>query len=76
MTQTITSVRLPVELNEQLERVAKQIHRNKSFVIRELIETYLEDLKDAYDADSIMKRIASGETKTVAWEEIRDELED
>lgn len=40
------AVRLPKELEKQLERVAKKTHRSKSYYIRKALEQFLEDRED------------------------------
>lgn len=40
------AVRLPKELEEQLEKVAHETHRSKSYYIRKALEQYLEDRED------------------------------
>lgn len=40
------AVRLPKELETQLERVAHETHRSKSYYIRKALEQFLEDRED------------------------------
>ena len=40
------AVRLPKELEAQLERVASETHRSKSYYIRKALEHFLEDRED------------------------------
>lgn len=43
-----TSFRLPSELEQRLDTLAKQTGRTKTYYLRELIETGLKDLEDRY----------------------------
>lgn len=43
---TAVSVRLSEKLAKELEKVAKATERPKTFLIREAIETYLEEYSD------------------------------
>ena len=40
------AVRLPKELEMQLDRVASETHRSKSYYIRKALEQFLEDRED------------------------------
>ncbi|KAF0118414.1 MAG: DNA-binding domain-containing protein [bacterium] len=43
---TAISVRLPKELSEQLESIAKETERPRSFIIQKALECYIEDYAD------------------------------
>ncbi len=43
MAQTITSIRLPDELREKVEGLARATGRSKSFLMQEAIEHYVEN---------------------------------
>ena len=45
MTTSI-SVRLPPDLADQLDRIAKETERSKSFVIQKALEAYIEEYAD------------------------------
>jgi RHH-type rel operon transcriptional repressor/antitoxin RelB len=40
------SIRIPDELAEQLEGVAKETDRTRSYIIQKALESYLEDIAD------------------------------
>ncbi|OIN96126.1 MAG: DNA-binding protein [Deltaproteobacteria bacterium CG1_02_45_11] len=44
--RTAISVRLPKELSEQLESIAKETERPRSFIIQKALEYYIEDYAD------------------------------
>lgn len=43
---TAISVRLPKELAEQLDGIAKETERPRSFIIQKALESYIEDFAD------------------------------
>jgi RHH-type rel operon transcriptional repressor/antitoxin RelB len=43
---TALSVRLPKELSEQLNSIAKETERPRSFIIQKALESYIEDYAD------------------------------
>jgi RHH-type rel operon transcriptional repressor/antitoxin RelB len=45
MTTSI-SIRLPPDLADQLDRIAKETERSKSFVIQKALEAYMEEYAD------------------------------
>lgn len=44
------SVRLPKEMEERIEKLARITKRPKSFFVKEALASYLEDMEDYYDA--------------------------
>ena len=46
----MTSVRLPENIDLQLEKLCSLTKRSKSFYIKEALTTYLEDIGDQYIA--------------------------
>ncbi len=43
---TALSVRLPKELSERLDNMAKETERPRSFIIQKALESYIEDYAD------------------------------
>jgi RHH-type rel operon transcriptional repressor/antitoxin RelB len=43
---TAISIRLPDDLAKQLDNIAKEIERSRSFIIQKALESYLEDYAD------------------------------
>jgi RHH-type rel operon transcriptional repressor/antitoxin RelB len=43
---TAVSVRLPKALAEQLDTIAKEIERPRSYIIQKALESYIEDYAD------------------------------
>lgn len=72
------ALRLPPEIEDRLEALAKQTGRSKSFYARQAILEHLDDLEDIYLAESRMKQLAEGKSSTVSIAELvaKYELED
>lgn len=50
------AVRLPRELEDQLEELAKTTKRSKSYYVREALEQYLEDYSDYLRAIAVLEK--------------------
>ncbi len=64
------AIRLPAEIEERLEKLAKATGRTKTFYAREAILEYLDDLEDLYLAEQRLADIRSGKTETIPLEEV------
>ncbi len=71
-------IRLPEEIEQRLEALAKRTGRTKTYYAREAILEHLEDLEDIYLAESRLEEILSGRSKTIPLETLIKEhgLED
>lgn len=69
------SLRLPDELGERLQALAKNTGRSKTYYITEAIKLHLEDLEDIYIAERMIERVRSGKEEIVSSEEVRKSLE-
>jgi len=67
------SIRLDPLIEQRLDHLAAQTGRAKSYYLRELIESGLDDLEDFYLADSAMERVRRGE-KILDAAQVRKEL--
>ena len=47
---TAISVRLPKELADQLDSIAKETERPRSFIIQKALDAYIEDFSDLHVA--------------------------
>jgi len=65
------SIRLPDELVEQLENVARDTERSRSFIVQRAIESYLEDYADLQVA---LDRLRDKSDRTVSGDELRKSL--
>lgn len=64
------SISLPAELEERLERLAKETGRTKTDYAREAILTYLEDLEDAEAAEKAIDEFEKSGEKAIPLEEV------
>lgn len=64
------ALRLPEDIENRLERLAKATGRSKSFYAREAILEHLDDLEDLYLAEQRLLDIRTGRTQTVPLEDL------
>jgi RHH-type rel operon transcriptional repressor/antitoxin RelB len=65
------SVRLPKEMEERIERLAKSTRRPKSFFIKEALANYLDDMEDYYE---VLKRRSDPNRELITIEELEAAL--
>ena len=68
------ALRLPEDIERRLEALARRSGRSKSFYAREAILEHLDNLEASYLSDEILKRVESGEEKTLTLDELEREL--
>jgi RHH-type rel operon transcriptional repressor/antitoxin RelB len=66
------ALRLPAEVENRLDALAKSTKRTKSFYAREAIIEYLDDLEDLYIAEKRLIDHRAGKTKSVTLEEVME----
>lgn len=54
------ALRLPTEINERLEALAKATGRTKSYYAREAILEHLDDLEDIYLGEKTLEQVRRG----------------
>lgn len=64
------AIRLPAEIEDRLDALAKATGRTKTFYAREAILEYLDDLEDLYLAEQRLTDIRAGKTETVPLDEL------
>jgi RHH-type rel operon transcriptional repressor/antitoxin RelB len=64
------AIRLPAEIEDRLEALAKATGRTKTYYAREAILEYIDDLEDVYLAEKRLEDIRSGRKKTVPLEKV------
>lgn len=69
-----TSIRLPPELEQRLNRLAAITGRSKAFYLREMIEQGLDDLEDYYLASEVMERLRKGQERVYSAFDVRKDL--
>ena len=65
------SIRLPDELVEQLENVARDTERSRAFIVQRGIEFYLEDYADLQVA---LDRLRDKSDRIISGDELRKSL--
>jgi len=68
------AIRLPTEIEQRLDALAKATGRSKSFYIREALMEHLDDLEDVYLAERRLEDIRSGRARTYSLEEVERAL--
>ncbi|AHK78802.1 CopG family transcriptional regulator [Ectothiorhodospira haloalkaliphila] len=68
------AVRLPPEIEQRLEALAKATGRTKSYYAREAILEHLDDLEDIYMAEKALTQVRRGEMKTHSLEDVERDL--
>lgn len=64
------AIRLPADIEQRLDALAKATGRTKTFYAREAILQYLDDLEDAYLAENAYKRFKESGEKSIPLEEV------
>ncbi|GAB6888062.1 hypothetical protein JCM13304A_15600 [Desulfothermus okinawensis JCM 13304] len=70
----VTTIRLPEQLNLRLSRLAQATKRPKSYFIREALERVLEDLEDAYLAETEYEEFLKSREEAISLEEMEKKL--
>lgn len=64
------AIRLPEDIENRLDALAKATGRSKTFYAREAILEYLDDLEDVYLAEQRLIDIRAGRTKTIPLDDV------
>lgn len=64
------AIRLPQEIEQRLDALARETGRSKSFYVREAILEHLDDLEDVFLAQARLEDLKAGKSSTVALEEV------
>ena len=54
---TVINTQIPEELYSSLSKVEKQLDRSKSYLIREVLESYLQELRKNIEGDNGSKKL-------------------
>ena len=68
------AIRLPADIEERLERLAKATGRTKTFYAREAILEHLDDLEDVYLAEQRLIDLREGRSRTYTLDEVERDL--
>lgn len=69
------SLRLPVEVDERLSRLAAATGRSKSYYLRELVTAGIDDLEYAYGLISHAEAIRAGQRETRPLDDLMSEMD-
>lgn len=69
------SLRLPVEVDERLSRLAAATGRSKSYYLRELVTAGIDDLEYAYGLVTRAEAIRAGRRETRPLDELMSEMD-
>lgn len=64
------ALRLPPDVEQRLEALAKATGRTKTYYAREAILEHLDDLEDLYLAEQELIEIRAGRSTTIPLEEV------
>ncbi|HBG07848.1 MAG: CopG family transcriptional regulator [Geobacteraceae bacterium GWC2_58_44] len=64
------AIRLPAEVENRLDALAKRTGRTKSFYAREAIIEHIEELEDLYLAEQRLEDIRAGRAKAVPLDDV------
>ena len=64
------AIRLPSELEDRLENLAKVTGRTKTFYAREAIVAHLDDLEDLYLAEQRLLDNRAGRSESIPLEDV------
>ncbi len=64
------AIRLPENVENRLEALARKTGRSKTFHAREAILEHLDDLEDLYLAEQEMVELRAGRLKAIPLEEV------
>jgi RHH-type transcriptional regulator, rel operon repressor / antitoxin RelB len=70
----MVTVRLPQELETELNTLVTETGRTKSFYLTEALKYYLEDMQDRFELEKAIKDFYNGNQKTFSSEELRAEF--
>lgn len=68
------AIRLPSDIEERLDALAKATGRTTTYYAREAILEHLEDLEDTYLAEQTLERLRRGDEATHSLDDVEREL--
>jgi len=68
------AIRLPPEIEERLDKLARKTGRTKTYYAREAILEYLDDLEDVHLAERRYGALLTGKSRSVPLEEVERAL--
>lgn len=69
------TIKIPVEIEERLATLAHKTQKTESFFVSEALERTLEDMEDAYLAESAYKRFKASGEEAIPIEKVMQEYD-
>lgn len=69
-----TSIRLPKEIEQRIDELARRTQRSRSFYLREAVERALPDLEWEYGIVQRAQDVRSGRARTIGLDQAVNEL--
>jgi RHH-type rel operon transcriptional repressor/antitoxin RelB len=69
------AIRLPAEIEDRLDALARRTGRTKTFYARQAILEYLDDLEDLYLAEQRLTDLRAGKSRATPLDEVTARLE-
>jgi RHH-type transcriptional regulator, rel operon repressor / antitoxin RelB len=67
---TMSTIRLPKQIEARLDKLAKRTGRTKNFYIHEAILQHLDDVEDLYLAEKVTRRIQKADERVSTLDEV------
>jgi RHH-type rel operon transcriptional repressor/antitoxin RelB len=64
------AVRIPQEMEDRLNKLAKLTGRTKTYYVREAIEEHIDELEELYLAEKVLENVRSGKEKLIPLEDV------
>lgn len=64
------TIRLPENTERRLNSLASATKRSKSYYVREALERFLDDLEDAYPAETAYEKFLTSGQKAISIDEV------
>ena len=74
MATTVTSMRIPTELNERYSRLAKETGRSRSFYVNEALQEAIDRFEYEYGILKDIEDYRAGRLKTYSLDEVGEML--
>lgn len=74
-TDVPRSIRLPIDVDERLTQLAHFTGRSRSYYLRELVTTGIDDLERAYDIAARAEQIRTGQRETLTLDTVLADLD-
>jgi RHH-type transcriptional regulator, rel operon repressor / antitoxin RelB len=64
------AVRVPEDIENRLDQLAKLTGRTKTYYVREAILEHLDDLEDLYIAEKVLEDVRAGREDVISLDEV------